>query len=303
MLLSEVMRGIDGFTSYEIKDEKIIDTLSLVSSKNSMKCCTFIDHLKYIDSISDNVIMIITTADIEKRIEDKEYGLCIVENPRLFFFKLHNFLSKNDEYRRKIFKSSVGENCKISNISSIAPNNVVIGNNVTIEEFVVIRENTIIGSNTVIRAGTVIGGEGYEIKREKEKMIDVMHLGGVVIGSNVRINHNVVIDRAVYPWDNTEIGDYSRIDSLVEIAHGVKIGKSVMVIATASIFGRTVVEHGCRIGPGAILRNGLTIGKYSNVNLGSVVTNNLKENENVTGYFAIQHDKFISNFKKTLQQI
>lgn len=71
--------------------------------------------------------------------KDGRFGVCIVEDPRLTYFRLHNYLSKDALYNRPCFPTQIGANCKISNHAVIADRNVVIGNNVTIEEFVVIQ--------------------------------------------------------------------------------------------------------------------------------------------------------------------
>lgn len=298
MLLSELLKKNTLETEYQIFKEREFETLALVGELLEKKFCTFIDDEKYIKNISPSVAMVITTEKIKSVLEkDREIGFCIVDHPRLLYFKLHNFLSNDKRYIREDFDTKIGEGCTISSLSSIAKKNVVIGKNVRVEEFVVIREGTVVGDGSILYAGSVIGGCGFEVKREDEHLLPVKHLGGVVIGKEVEIRHNSVIDRAVYPWDDTVIGDYSKIDSLVEIAHGVKIGKAVMVIATAAIFGRTVIHDKCRIGPGAVIRNAIDIGSKANVNLGSVVTKNIEEAESVTGNFAVEHGIYMKIFK------
>lgn len=298
MLLKSIIDKMDLEINYELSDEKEFETLALVGEKLSKRICTFIDDERYLDSISSSVVMIITTKKIRNMLcANKHIGFCVVENPRLLYFKIHNFLSCDERYVRKDYNTEIDASAQINPLSSIASKNVTIGKNVIIEEFVVIREGTIIGANSIIHAGSIIGGGGFELKREQDRILSVKHLGGVIIGENVEIKHNVVIDKALYPWDNTIIDDYSKIDSLVEIAHGVKIGKSTMVIATAAIFGRTVVGDECRIGPGAIIRNAIKIGDKSNVNLGSVVTKDVEKQGTVTGNFAVNHATFIKKFK------
>ena len=84
---------------------------------------------------------------------------------------------------------------------------------------------------------------------------------------------------------------------LVHIAHGVKIGKNVMVVANSGIGGRTVIGDDCWIGFASTLRNGITIGDRARVNMGSVVTKSVASGGSVTGNFAINHEDFIENLK------
>ena len=236
----------------------------------------------------------------ELKSKDINYGVIATEYPRAVFFSLHNYLTKIDGYRREAHPTIIGENCNISKMAYIADMNVTIGNNVTIEEFVSIKENTVIGDNSVIRAGTVIGGTGFEFKKNGEgtESFLVEHVGGVKIGKNVEIQHNVCLDKAIYPWDNTIVDDYSSIDNLVYIAHGVKIGKLSLVASGATIGGRCNIGDNVWIGLGAVIRNGIDLGPGSRANMGAVVTKSVGEGEAVSGNFAINHDKLVRELKR-----
>jgi UDP-3-O-[3-hydroxymyristoyl] glucosamine N-acyltransferase len=185
----------------------------------------------------------------------------------------------------------------ISPLASIALNNVIIGDNVLIEEFAVIRENTVIGDNSVIRAGVKVGGEGFECRRQADAIESVLHLGGVIIGKNVEVQYNTCIDKALFPWDNTEIGDFTKIDNLVHVGHAVKIGKRVLVVANCGLGGCTVIGDDSWIGFGATVSNLLSVGQNARANIGAVVTRNIADNASVTGNFAIDHQRFIENLK------
>ena len=249
--------------------------------------------------------MLLISPEIERLINRDKYtgGVCVVENPRILFFEIHNFLAENFEYRRKEFDTTIGTGSVISPLSAISTKNVCIGKNVVIEEFAVIRENTTIGDGSIIRSGVKIGGQGFEFKRKDGKIMHVKHLGGVVIGSDVEIQYNACIDCAVYPWDDTVIGNYTKIDNLVHIGHAVKIEDNVMIVAQSGVGGRTVINNNTWLGFSSTVSNGLEIGKNSRVNIGSVVTKNVMDNESVTGNFAIRHDKFIENLKKSIIEV
>lgn len=288
------------FHDIKIYRDGEFDYLGLMVSKVNKKILTFIEKLEYIDKFSESISSVICNEKIAHRVPSK-YGVIISENPRMEFFKIHNYFSEDrKEYLRKEFNTSIGENCSISKLSIISDKNVVIGHNVIIEEFVVIRENVIIGDNCIIRSGCKIGGVGFEFKNNKKIIIPVNHCGGVIIGKNVEIQYNTCIDKAIYPWDNTVIDDYTKVDNLIHIAHAVKIGKRCLVPAGVAISGRTEIGNDSWIGVGATVSNGLSIGNNCRVNIGSVVTKSLDDGKNVTGNFAIEHDKFI-NLMKTIR--
>ncbi|MHB1152805.1 MAG: UDP-3-O-(3-hydroxymyristoyl)glucosamine N-acyltransferase [Eubacteriales bacterium] len=298
MLLSSILQKEQICADFYIENEKPFIYLALTESTINEPNCVFLDNEKYLHKINDSVTMVLTTKELQPLLSGKTYGLCVVKNPRELFFELHNSLAENNEYKRKQFKTKVGKNCIINTLTSIAEYNVIIGDNVIIEEFAVIRENTFIGDNTIIRAGAKIGSQGFEFKHTNNCIMSVVHLGGVIIGENVEIQYNTCIDRAVYPWDNTEIGNYSKIDNLVHIGHAVKIKKNVMIVANSGLGGRTIVNDNTWIGFAATIINGISIGENARANIGSVVTKSVPDNCSVTGNFAIEHNKFIRNLKK-----
>lgn len=293
MKLSEISNIVENIKV--VKDGEFT-SLGLAVSKCDEKLLSFIESAKYLAGLGSSITCLITTEELADKLKEK-YGVIVSSNPRMDYFKLHNKLSENVAYKRKNYSTVIGEGCKISNLASISENNVTIGNNVTIEEFVVIRENTIIGDNSIIRAGVVLGGEGYEYKRVDGIIMNVNHCGGVIIGNNVEVQYNSCIDKALYTWDNTIIGDYTKVDNLVHLEHGVKVGERCLIASKTTFGGRTVIGKDSWVGLGAIISNGLILGDKVNISLGSVVTKNLNDGERVSGNFAISHDKYIDFIK------
>lgn len=289
MRLSNILKNMNITVEYSIEREKDFETMGLIASSIEKPMCTFVDSEKYISDIPENAVMIIVTKELSEKLGT--YGLCITKNPRILFFSIHNYLQDDEEYCRRRFKTKIGENCRISENAIIAGYNVKIGNNVVIEEFVSIKENTEIGDNSIIRAGSIIGGEGFEFKRANGGIMGVKHLGGVKIGQDVEIQYNVCVDKALYPWDTTIIGDNVKIDNHVQIAHAVKLGKNVMVAGNTSIAGRVVIENNSWVGPNVIISNGLSIGENCHIGLGSVVISDLKSDVKVFGNPARVYDE------------
>lgn len=290
MLLSE-------FTSFlsehklQVFNEKEFETLALVAQNPGKKYITFLNEKKYFSKINKNVSMVITKSDL-KDFVPPDCGVVISENPGITFFLLQNFLVNNTEYIRPVYKTEIGNNCHIGTFTSISESNVTIGNNVVIEDFVTIYPNTIIRDNVIIRSGAKIGGFGFEYKRFNKTIMAVNHYGGVIIENDVDIHCNTSIDRAVYPWDDTVIGEYSKIDSVVHIGHAVKIGKRVLVVANSTIGGRTVIGDDSWIGMGVTIKNAINTGKNVSVNMGSVLANDLEDGKEVSGNYAVDQDAF-----------
>lgn len=298
MKISEILKKYSLVEEYFISCDSHFDTLAIIDSNIKMNKCTFIDLEEYIDKLDSSFTLILTNKNLSTKIMEKGYSVCVVEDPRLLYFKVHNALSKSNDYTREVFKTKIAQNCKIHSSAFISDNSVIIGENTIIEENVIIRENTTIGNNVIIRANSIIGGDDFEFKKDGDKIISVKHLGGVIIEDNVEIQYHGGINKALYPWDNTVIGEYSKIDMYVHIAHGVKIGKRNYIVANTGIGGRVTIGDDCWIGFGATIRNGITISNKARVNMGSVVTKDVGEGQSVSGNFAIEHSKFMDLLKK-----
>lgn len=142
--------------------------------------------------------------------------------------------------------SNVAESCRVHDGVRIGMN-VMVGKNTTIYPNAVIYDDVEIGSDCIIHAGAVIGAEGFGFVRDGENgYVKFPQIGKVVIEDNVEIGANTCIDRGAL--GETRIGEGTKIDNLVQIAHNVQIGKRVVIAAQTGISGSTVIEDDCVIG-------------------------------------------------------
>ncbi len=138
-------------------------------------------------------------------------------------------------------QASIGAGSFIGSGSYIGPG-VVIGKACIIHPHVVIREGCILGDRVVIQPGAVIGSCGFGFTTDKSGMHTKLNqVGNVVIENDVEIGANTTIDRARF--QSTRIGEGTKIDNLVQIAHGVVVGKHSLLIAQTGIAGSTQVGN------------------------------------------------------------
>lgn len=182
--------------------------------------------------------------------------------------------------------SEIGENTRLLSGVKIEEN-VKIGDNCIIYENVVIRKGTVIGQNVIIHPGTVIGGDGFGFVPTGKGIFKIPHIGNVVIGNNVEIGSNVTIDRAVS--GSTSIGDHTKIDNLVHIAHNVRIGKYCFIVAQVGISGSVKIGDNVKLAGQTGVTGHLEIGDNVTVGARSVVMNSVGSGEFVSGYPAIPH--------------
>jgi UDP-3-O-[3-hydroxymyristoyl] glucosamine N-acyltransferase len=146
----------------------------------------------------------------------------------------------------------------------------------------VIHECVKLGDNISIGPGCLIGHEGFGYWRlMSDEIKRFPQIGGVVIEDNVEIHANVCIDRGALA--DTIIGEGSKIDNLVHVAHNCKIGKNVVIAANAMFAGGVEIGDNSWIAPSASILNGIKIGKNCVVGIGSVVLKDVPDNATVKG--------------------
>lgn len=167
-------------------------------------------------------------------------------------------------------------------------NDTKIGSDCLIYPNVSIRERVTIGSRVIIHSGAVIGSDGFGFVTVEGRHHKIPQIGTVQIGDDVEIGANVAIDRARF--DKTVIGNGTKIDNLVHIAHNVVVGENSLIIAQAGISGSTVIGNGVTIAGQAGLVGHITIGDGAILAAQAGVTKSVPPNTTVSGYPAREHE-------------
>ena len=127
-----------------------------------------------------------------------------------------------------------------------------------------------IGENARLQPGAVIGSDGYGYEFVNGVHVKIPQVGKVVVGDNVEIGANTCIDRARF--DKTIVGEGTKVDNLVQIAHNVEIGKGALLVSQVGISGSTKIGNyavlGGQVGVAGHLHigDGAMIGGQSGVN-------------------------------------
>ncbi len=171
-------------------------------------------------------------------------------------------------------KSAVGEGTQIRAGAKVG-DNVKIGKNCVLHPNVLVEDNCAIGENVILHTGVVVGADGFGYVRGDDRYLKFPQIGTVVIEDNVEVGANTCIDRGAL--GETRIGEGTKIDNLVQIAHNVQIGKRVVIAAQTGISGSTVIEDDCVIGgqvgmgDHATVKSGAIIGSQAGVLPGKIV--------------------------------
>jgi UDP-3-O-[3-hydroxymyristoyl] glucosamine N-acyltransferase len=144
----------------------------------------------------------------------------------------------------------VGKHCKL-------------GDDVTLYPNAVLYDDCIVGDRVIIHASAVIGADGFGYRQNGGRHIKVPQLGRVEIAADVEIGACTTIDRGTF--EATRIGEGTKIDNLVQVAHNCQIGKHNLLVSQMGIAGSSstddyvviagqvgVTDH-VHIGAGAII--------------------------------------------------
>jgi len=272
---------------YTGTDERINGLIKLVrSATQANSLITFCGNASVLPEILANrrIKALITSAAIHRANEAalKAMPVIISESPMVSFYLLHQYLcEKTPFYAEYDFPRQTGANCSIHPSCAIE-DGVRIGNNVRIGPFTYIRKGTSIGDDCTIDANTVIGADGFEVKAINGIPRTVPHCGGVRLASNVEIGAGCVIDKAMFEGATT-IGENTKVDNLVQIAHNCSIGRDVLICAQGQISGNVTIGDRCYLAPSASVRDQVSIVRDAFIGIGAVVTKHISEGGTYVG--------------------
>lgn len=102
---------------------------------------------------------------------------------------------------------------------------------------VTIGARNVIGDRVIIHSGVVLGSDGFGFEFSGGRHVKIPQTGIVQVDNDVEIGANTTIDRARF--GRTWVGEGTKIDNLVQIAHNVVIGKHCIIVAQVGISGST----------------------------------------------------------------
>jgi UDP-3-O-[3-hydroxymyristoyl] glucosamine N-acyltransferase len=163
-----------------------------------------------------------------------------------------------------------------------------VGADCVLHSRVSIRERVRIGHRVVIQDGAVIGSDGFGFARRSDGTHQkIPQIGGVVIEDDVEIGAHTAIDRPAV--GETRVGAGTKIDNLVQIAHGVTIGRNVLLAAQVGVAGSTTIEDAVTLAGQVGVAGHLTIGKGVVATAQSGIPNSVDAGAFISGYPAIRN--------------
>lgn len=265
------------------KGSEKIEQISTMKSAQAGDICFFYDRKSKEKAAEIKAKACITTEDLKSFVPENVIVL-ISDNPKEAFIKLNEFMYAErkpnvgiDSTAKIAAGAKIGKDCYIGPYVVIGEN-AEIGDNCIIEAHAFIDHDckigarcrigsgaaiaySLIGNDCYIYSGARIGYDGFGFQLINGQHHRIPQLGRVIIGNDVEIGANSCIDRGAL--DDTVIGDGTRIDNLVQIAHNDKLGRGCVVVAQVGIAGS------CNLGNYVVL--GGQVGLADHLNIGDGV--------------------------------
>jgi UDP-3-O-[3-hydroxymyristoyl] glucosamine N-acyltransferase len=145
--------------------------------------------------------------------------------------------------------------------------------------------HALVGDRVVIHPGVRIGQDGFGFLPGAGGHLKIPQIGRVIIQDDVEIGANSTIDRG--SSRDTVIGEGTKVDNLVQIAHNVVIGRHCLIAGNAGISGSATIGDFVMIGGGVGIRDNITIGSGARIAGASAVGGDVPPGESWGGYPAI----------------
>ncbi len=247
-----------------------------------------------------------------------------VANPRVAVAKLLPLFFPPDEHAPGVHPSAhIAASAQVDPTAHIGPNCVIgervkigaramlhggnhvgrdcqLGDDVCLFPNVVIYPKCQIGHRVAIHAGTVIGSDGYGYVFDEGRHRKMQQVGNIIINDDVEIGANAAIDRGAL--GATIIGQGTKIDNLVHIAHNVVIGRNCLVMGQVGFAGSTRLGDYCVIASQSGIAGHLKLGNQAMVGAKSGVMRDIPDKGTVLGIPAMP-DKQTKRQMIALQQL
>jgi UDP-3-O-[3-hydroxymyristoyl] glucosamine N-acyltransferase len=195
--------------------------------------------------------------------------------------------------------ASVGAGAVIGARTVVHPHAVIyagvtIGDDCVIHAHASIRERCSVGNRVIIQNGAVVGSDGFGFAPRPDGTYQkIPQAAPVVIEDDVEVGANTTIDRPAVGETRIEAG--TKIDNLVMVAHGVHIGRNVMLVAQVGIAGSTSVGDSVVLAGQVGVAGHLHIGKGTRATAQTGIPNSLPDGSFVSGYPAIDNRDWLKS--------
>ncbi len=240
------------------------------------------------------------------------------ENPYLAFAKAIEFFYQAPRYAPGIHPTAIiAKSAKIGDGAHIGPycyvaEDVQIGARATLHSFVtiyqgarigedffahahaVVREFCSIANRVILQNGVILGADGFGFAKQKDgTWYKILQSGPAVIEDDVEIQANGCVDRATI--GETRVARGAKLDNLVMVGHGSRIGENTMLCSQVGISGSTKVGRDCILAGQVGSGGHLTIGDRTLITAQSGIPHDLEGDAHYSGSPCVSHKQWLKN--------
>lgn len=271
---------------------------------------SFCDSVKYSESLKTSIAGACLVTEKLLSLVPAHIIPLVVKNPQSSFINLTRklypeflspkaFYAENDDYDDAI----IHEDAEIEHNVTIDPGviiakNVIIGSGTHIGGGTVIGENVTIGRNcsiapnvtlqychignrVILHPGVRVGQDGFGFRFQNGKHEKIPQIARVIIQDDVEIGANTTIDRGSIR--DTVIGEGTKIDNLVQIAHNVQVGRHCIIVSFVALAGSCTLEDNVTLAGFVSVNNHVTVGEGAIILATSAVKDNVPKNARYGG--------------------
>ena len=179
--------------------------------------------------------------------------------------------------------ATLGDRCVLHHRATVM-DQATLGEDCVLWPGSVVRERCRIGDRCILHSNAVIGadGFGYRPSADGRGMVKIPQHGWVELGHDVEVGANACIDRGKFAA--TTVGDFTKLDNLVQIGHNCKIGRAVVMSGQVGIAGSTTVGDQCVFAGQVGVGDHIHIGSRVRIAGGSGVHSDIPDGQDYGGY-------------------
>jgi UDP-3-O-[3-hydroxymyristoyl] glucosamine N-acyltransferase len=274
---------------------------------------TFVSNPKYISAARNTKASALIVADDFPALDRPTLR---TRNPYLAFARALEFFYRPPAYAPGVHATAViHQSARIGRNASIGPYVVVdadaqigdncvllahvviyrgakIGNNFFAHAHAVVREFCRLGNDVILQNGVVVGADGFGFaKDESGRWQKIVQSGPAVLEDDVEVQANACVDRASI--GETRVARGSKVDNLVQVGHGSRVGEDTLLCAQVGLAGSTDV------GKNVILAGQVGVAGHCRIGDGVIATaqsgipNDVEAGTIVSGYPAIENKQWL----------
>ena len=168
---------------------------------------------------------------------------------------------------------------------------VQAGARLMVHAHAVVREHCRLGDDVTLGNGAVIGGDGFGYAKEAGRWRKIVQSGITVLADGVEVQANACVDRGSI--GETFVGRGTKIDNLVQVGHGSRVGEDTLLCAQVGLAGSSIIGNRVVLAGQVGVAGHCTVGNDAVATAQSGIPSDVEPNSLVSGYPAMNNRQWL----------